>query len=757
MQSQSVKCFWIVARLTVRGILVRRNSYRYQNEVIQNHHHKLTIFLAGVIFVGVPTLSEAQAAASASVMPPAGDELQEIVVTAERREERLQSVPIAVSVIRAEAALKSRITTSEDLPLAVPGLQMDLSGVGMTPFLRGVGTTFVAPGAEPSVAIYVDGAYMPSSAGGLFNLNNIERIEVLKGPQGTLFGRNATGGVIQVISREPSSESSADLSVGYGNYDTSMLNFYGTIGLAAGLATDLAVYADDNPDGWGHNFFTGDRNYKYENIDVRNTWLWQPQESTRIKLALDYEDTTNEAGLGFKPLPGTMTIAGTTYAGFYNTDSNVQDRTVMHQGGVLLQGTQDLQFAALKSISTYREVRPNFFLDQDASPLPIVNAQVFDPDNSITQELQLISPEASKVQWIGGLFYFHDVAGLAPTSVGGLAAAPFSLISIAARQHTDSYAGYAQMTFEVAPETHFTAGIRYTDDRRSIGGTTSADNVGVIASGAQSADFDKVTWRLALDHQFSPDVLGYVSYDRGFKSGLFNTITYTQAAVKPEVLDAYEIGLKSESFEHKFRANFAGYYYRYHDLQVSETVTGATIVLNAANAEIYGLDTDLTILPIHNLTLNGSLALIHGRYTNFPNSPYFPAVTASSCSPGVGALGACSIDATGMETVHTPSFTMHLSADYVKPTGVGPFDIAADFYHNDGFFWDPANQVRQPAYSLYNASIGWMNLLERYGIRLWGKNLGGATYYSFAIASTLGHQFSPVAPRTYGFTISAHF
>jgi iron complex outermembrane receptor protein len=237
---------------------------------------------------------------------------------------------------------------------------------------------------------------------------------------------------------------------------------------------------------------------------------------------------------------------------------------------------------------------------------------------------------------------------------------------------------------------------------------------------------------------------------------LFNTITYTQAAVKPEVLDAYEIGLKSEYLEHRVRANLAGYYYKYSDLQVNEIVTGATIVLNAAKAEIYGLDADFTVLPIHNLTLNGSLALIHGRYTNFPNSPYFPAVTASSCSPGVGALGACSIDATGMETVHTPSFTMHLSADYVKPTGVGTFDIAADFYHNDGFFWDPANQVRQPAYSLYNASIGWMNLLERYGIRLWGKNLGGATYYSFAIASTLGHQFSPAAPRTYGFTISAH-
>jgi iron complex outermembrane receptor protein len=149
--------------------------------------------------------------------------------------------------------------------------------------------------------------------------------------------------------------------------------------------------------------------------------------------------------------------------------------------------------------------------------------------------------------------------------------------------------------------------------------------------------------------------------------------------------------------------------------------------------------------------------LIHGRYTNFSNAPYFPAVGASSCAPGVGPVGACTIDAAGLNTVHTPSFTMNLSADYVKPTQVGSFDIAADFYHNDGFFWDSANQVRQPTYSLFNASIGWTNPSERYGIRLWGKNLSEAKYYSFAIASSLGQAFSPATPRTYGFTISAHF
>ncbi len=727
------------------------------NEGIMAYHRNAWILgcLAGFIATGAPSLSSAQAAASASAAPTSGVELQQVVVTAQRRDESWQSVPISVSVISGNSALNSGISTSEELPLAVPGLQMDLDGVGLSPFLRGVGSTFYSPGAESSVAIYVDGGYLPSEAA-LINLNNIDRVEVLKGPQGTLFGRNATGGVIQVVTKDPSIEPYADLSVGYGNYQTSVLNFYGTTGVAAGLATDLAVYADDNPTGWGHNLSNGEQDYTYKNIDVRNTWLWQPQAGTRIKLALDYEDTTNEAGLGFKPLPGTTTLAGTTYPGFYNTNANLQDRTVMHQGGALLQVSQDLQFATFKSISTYRELRSNFLLDQDASPLPIVNIHIFDPENSLTQELQLISPEASKLQWIGGFFYYHDVAGLEPLDISGLAAAPFSQVAMAARQHTASYAGYGQATFAVAPETHLTTGIRYTDDQRSIDGTTSAAGVGVLASDTQSAQFDKVTWRLALDHQFTPDVLGYISDNRGFKSGTFNTSAYTQPAVKPEVLDAYEVGLKSEYFDHRFRANLAGYYYQYSDLQVSELVAGSQIVLNAAKAEIYGLDADFTVLPIQNLTLKSSFALIHGRYTSFPNAPYFPAVTAADCSPGVGAVGACTIDATGLETVHTPSFTMSLSADYVKPSQVGPFDIAADFYHSDGFFWDPADQIRQPTYSLYNASLGWMNPQERFGVRLWAKNLGGAHYYSYAIAQTLGEDFSPAPPRTFGVTISAH-
>jgi iron complex outermembrane recepter protein len=137
-----------------------------------------------------------------------------------------------------------------------------------------------------------------------------------------------------------------------------------------------------------------------------------------------------------------------------------------------------------------------------------------------------------------------------------------------------------------------------------------------------------------------------------------------------------------------------------------------------------------------------------------PTIPPSPPLVARRAA---GRWGGCTLDATGLNTVHTPSFTTHLSEDYVNPTQVGPFDIAADFYHNDGFYWDPANQLRQPTYSLYNASIGWTHPADRFGIRLWARNLGGAKYYSNASTSTLGELFSPAPPRTYGATISARF
>jgi len=677
------------------------------------------------------------------------DQLQEITVTAERREEGLQRVPVAVSVVQGSLATKQGVIDTNDLTIAVPGLQFAYGPAGVSPFIRGVGSTYSSAGAEPSVATYVDGVYIGSSEGSLFSFNNIDRIEVLKGPQGTLFGRNATGGVVQVITKDPSPTPSADVTIGYANYDTTTATFYGTTGILPTLSTDLAVYAKDQDNGWGHNLFNGSKTYTNSEYAVRNKWLWAPTSSTQVRLALSYDSLNSELPLGFKVFPGVVTYGGAGYPGFYNTDANLNDRFTDKHSIAALTIAQDVGFATFKSITSFQRNDVHWTLDFDGGPTPYANAIFPEPDSATTQEFNLSSANDSRIKWLVGLYYFdgnaaYDPLSLSGTSFGG------ATIDIRGHENTKSYAVYEQTTFEVAESTHLTAGIRYTKDERDVSGTTTIEGVGEIASAAQSKDFEKMTWRLALDRQFTADVLGYLSYNRGFKSGVFNVISYAAPAVNPETIDAYEIGFKSEYLDHRLRVNVASFYDKYKNLQVPEASEGTELVLNAASAEIYGMEADITAIPISHLTIDAGISLLHGRYTDFPNAPFYTSL------PG-GGNAITSINASGFEMEQAPRATLSLTANYKVPTSIGDFDITGTYYYSDHFYWDNSEQRRSPAYSLLNATIGWLNPSGRYGIQLWAKNITNVEYFGFQQESAYASYFSPAAPRTFGVTLSAHF
>ena len=217
-------------------------------------------------------------------------QLEEITVTAQRRAERQQDVPIADTAITFSEAQKRGIVDTTSLTMAVPGLVINHTANEGNIFIRGVGTNLFGPASEQTVAVYVDGVYMPSPEANLFSFNNIDRVEVLKGPQGTLFGRNTTGGVVQIITREPSQTPGGDISLGYANYDTVSAQGYVTGGIVDGLAADLAVMYDNQGKGWGSNFTTGMENgiMAKNNYALRTKWKYTPTEATPIKLLLDY-------------------------------------------------------------------------------------------------------------------------------------------------------------------------------------------------------------------------------------------------------------------------------------------------------------------------------------------------------------------------------------------------------------------------------------------------------------------------------------
>jgi iron complex outermembrane receptor protein len=686
-------------------------------------------------------------------------QLEDIVVTSQRRPENLQAVPLSVTVASGTELLNAGVTDTGSLSLAVPGLNYTLVTNSATPFIRGVGTTTATPGAEASVATYVDGVYISSINASLFELNNIDRIEVLKGPQGTLFGRNATGGVIQVITKDPAPTPSADIQIGYGNYRTTAGSFYGTTGLGEGAAINLAAYGTNQGDGLGTDLTTGQPTFTHHDFGARSKLIWTPADGSRILVAADYNRARNEEGLGFHVVPPGVGIDGVTrYKGFYNAYGDPNDLSDVSQTGLSVTVEQDVRVAKVVNITSWRNMSGIERVDQDVTPLDVVGVNAWQHDRTITEELHLLSRDEARFPWIAGIYYFRDLSAYDPLTLEGLFAAPLQGTHLWSAQKSDSYAAFGQATPQIAADTHLTLGARYTEDKRSVTGSTlglAGPETLPLGGASQSTTWRKPTWRVALDHQFTPDVMAYVSDDRGFKSGIYNLLAYSAAPVNPETLDAYQLGVKTDFDGHRLRLNAAAFYYNYKDIQVQEVVTGATVLVNAAAARMKGIDVDFTFSPIDALTLRGGLERMRGYYTNFNDAPFY----SPNLGPGgvpVGGNMQHVGNATGFDTVRTPKGTATLSAGYRMPVPGGILNFVISGYYNSGFAWDPDNRLRQSSYDVLNASVDWWVGRNRWAVRLWGRNLTGTQYCVYEAASTLADACSPAPPRTFGVAIRAH-
>jgi iron complex outermembrane receptor protein len=260
--------------------------------------------------------------------------------------------------------------------------------------------------------------------------------------------------------------------------------------------------------------------------------------------------------------------------------------------------------------------------------------------------------------------------------------------------------------------------------------------------------FDRLTWRFALDYQFTDNLLGYISDNRGMKSGGFNILSPGDNGYYPEILDAYEIGLKSELFDHRIRFNIAGYYYDYHNIQVQSIVSGAVYTVNAAGAQIKGFDMDTTAVIIPGLTVSGGLGYTDGEYSSFPDASFFPA----SPFDGPATVGS----AVGKRVVNAPRWTGNASIDYSFDTSFGSFLLDGSATFRTMSYVTPDNRLQIPSYQLFNASLTW-NPLPKYSIQIWGHNLANETYYATRVETSLGDIQYQGPPRTYGFTLTAKF
>lgn len=678
--------------------------------------------------------------------------LAEVTVTAQRREENSQSVPIAINTISGEDATLRGAVSIQTLSATVPGLTMTVTTSNTNTYIRGVGSTSASANNEPSAATYVDGVYMPSSfALSSFFFNNIERLEVLKGPQGTLFGRNSTAGVIQIITPDPKHDFGGNLSVGYGNYATAYGNAYVTGGITDDLAADLAVNYEDQRDGWGYNPTYQKEIFVHENIAARSKWLYTPADSTKVTLALDYANFDSD-GSNFQMVPGSVNSLdhGTTFPGKFDAvgEVNVNDAK---QYGASIRLDQDLGSLHGVSITSYRNVSGNILIDNDITPAKLTTIRSYNDSDYVTQELQLSSRDPGRVVWLAGVFFYgNEVNGASPRTETGSRVNPGAYRDIYGRQKTRSVSAFGQATTEIFADTKLTLGLRYTDETLKADGKF-VNQAGQIYSGPfkDEISFAPWTWRVALDHQFAPDVLGYVSWNRGFKSGGYNLNAPGSAPFYPEHLDAYEIGLKSELLERRVRLNLAAFYYDYRDLQVTIVPGGGTqIFTNAAAARNYGLDGNLDFAVTDYLTLSLGVSLLDAKYTDYRNVRGY--TIAGAAIPIANAKG--------RELQGSPPFSGFLSATYRVPTAVGDIKGTMSFSYNDRTYVTAAESAVRPSYELLSGSVEWWSASANpFGVRIWGRNLSNSYYSNALIESATGWYQTPAAPRTYGLTLLKEF
>jgi iron complex outermembrane receptor protein len=715
-------------------------------------------------------------------------QLEEVVVTATRRSESQQSVPISITAVSSEQLKTARVEGVRDLGVVTPGLNMNGRSNVWIPYIRGVGAQDTSGGQEASVSIYIDGVYMSSPHAGALSFNNVERVEVLKGPQGTLFGRNSTGGLINVITREPTQKTEVFGKLGFGNFKTSAAQFYVGGGISDTLTADIALNYAHQGKGYGHNVFSGREIATDGDKGVRSKWVWRPSDGTKLTWTIDYQQHDTGAGDNRALMPGSVGSDGSVHVGGYrdvnmNFPANGETDGYIKNSGTMLKVEHSFAGLDLVSISAYRRIKQFNVFDNDGLPTSVVEAeQNLNETRTFTQEIQLLSQDkSSKFNWIVGAFYMDDKSGYENPKglqVSGQQVIPIpgAYVQFVDPISTKSIAGFAEGTYHFTDNTRLTVGARYTRDKKELGGEQRIFTVfpDILFPGQPplfvlppfnfSKSWTKPTFKLTLQHDVAEGKMVYGSYNRGFRSGSFNTVGVTGVPVNPETIDAFEVGLKSEWFDRRLRLNAAAFYYDFKGLQVVISRGASTDLLNAGKAEVKGAEADLQANVSEAFTLRAGVSFLDTKYKEFE--------TGNNCSIRLAngtTIGAPPCSPKGNDLVRSPKSTFNLGLTYKKPVSFGIIGGSLDYKWTDKFFWEIDNRLVEPAYGVLNGTLSWQTTDEHWGVSLWGRNITDEKYSIFSVAQAscgaacsfnpagIGDQYSASAPRTFGLELNFKF
>ena len=535
------------------------------------------------------------------------------------------------------------------------------------------------------------------------------------------------------------------------------------------LGASLAVDFRNQGEGYGFNSVRNVRTMFRDDLSIQAKVAWEPTPNSKIT-GYFWFDRGKSSGYDTQALPGTRTLDGkeNTFGRLEfraNTPNSLDFKSYL---GYIRAEQKIGDFANLVSITSYRRIDTLYRLDQDTTPLTIVNATLNIPYRNFSQEVQLVSESSSPLTWLIGGYYFWSQARYNPITIAGSAAGASGILREFREQRTHSYSGFAQATYALTPHTNFTAGIRYTSEKEKMPPKTTLigpdPNPTVLPFKADTQDSSGWTWRLALNQQFTPDIMGYVSYNRGLKSGGFPLVTTVNLpGYKPEKLNAYEVGLKTQFLGGRIRINAAAYLYKFKDIQVTVITTGGNAVGNAAAATMKGFDLDMDVKVSNRLSLSGAFGYLDGHYDDYKKAIYYiakpaPAGGAVACNPGVTPVAPCPVgqDASGNRTIYSPPLSASGTAIYRIPSRIGEFKFDSSVEFVDDQFIGPSNLYKLPERTLVNAGFGWTSNDTRFGIRVWVKNMFDKDYELQVLESTVGIFQSPAPPRTFGVTVSSH-
>ncbi|MGI9249291.1 MAG: TonB-dependent receptor [Woeseiaceae bacterium] len=719
--------------------------------------------VAIVLLLGVPLGALAQEGGGAV--------LEEITVTAERREQSLQDVPISVTAFSGDMIREGGIMSMEDVAVQTPNFKMTAFNTAESQlFLRGIGSTNDGPVSDPSVAVFIDDVYIGRPSGASTDLYDLERIEVLRGPQGTLYGRNAAGGAVNIFTKKPQQEFEARAGLTVGS--DSLVNFRGYINgpISDTVAGKLTANVRQR-DGYAQNITTGQDLEDDETMSVRGQLLFTPSDTIDVLLGFDFTDIDNSGENRFltnfdiNPVPPVFTDPQQAEIATFGNDPRKSSHDEIQSSdkqlwGLMARVDADLGWATLTSITAYRESESSW--QQALVPLLSDRAGgsgIFEVDDGAEQEAEQVSQEfrlagaTDNLNWVGGLFYFDENVykserfvtywgPVSPVSFFGDGDVSFNMDG-----DTTSFAAFGQFTWDMTEVVALTLGARYNDDEKeqvSVA-VSNIPRTGVwgIPLGASGSPYstrgkdswDEVTVRASLDWDISDDHMIYATYSEGFKSGAFNSHTpsplIASVPLLPEQATNAEIGARTQWLDGRVRFNITYFDLEYDDLQTWSLVNFQLEADNAA-AEVDGIETEFAVAFNEYFSINGSFATMDGKFTEGANA--------------------------GNDLRRAPDQTWSVSPNLSIPFDSGAsLDIVATASYTDEYHMEISNDLRglEPDVTVVDASVRFTSADERWDLTLWGKNISDELYAVHHINGSFGGATKIWAPpSTYGVTFN---